>query len=214
MRPNDTAATPLPRADGDRPLLDTGATRLAHELVRCRGKCRRQELTIDGLTRTLTALRRGAMALKAENAELRAELNVLHRPHAAARHVDVTLPVGPEAPATARAALARALTGHVTEETLADAQLVVSELVTNSVRHAGVPAGVALQVSAHMVDGALRLEVDDPGGAGIIAPRDPDFEDGGGFGLQIVHTLAKRWGVSQDDGTRIWVELASAQAIV
>lgn len=155
MRPDDTAATHLPDAGADRPLLDHGATRLAHELVRCRGRCRRQELTIDGLTRTLTALRRGVMALKAENAELRAEIQVLHKPQATARYVDVTVAVGPEAPAAARAALTRALTGHVTQKILADAQLVVSELVTNSVLHAGVPAGAALQVSAHMADGAL-----------------------------------------------------------
>ena len=53
--------------------------------------------------------------------------------------LEATLPAGPAAPATARAALTRWLSGHVPVEVLEDARLLASELVTNSLRHAGSP---------------------------------------------------------------------------
>ena len=53
----------------------------ASELARLRAICRRQELAIEGLTRALARLRRGASALKEDNAELRAELDHLRRLH-------------------------------------------------------------------------------------------------------------------------------------
>jgi regulator of replication initiation timing len=45
------------------------------EFIQLRATCRRQELVIEGLTRALARLRRGASALKEENAELRVELD-------------------------------------------------------------------------------------------------------------------------------------------
>ncbi len=45
------------------------------ELVELRATCRRQEYAIEGLTQALGRLRRGAAALKDDNAELRAELD-------------------------------------------------------------------------------------------------------------------------------------------
>jgi regulator of replication initiation timing len=47
----------------------------ASELIRLRATCRRQEFAIEGLTQALGRLRRGASALKDENAELRVELD-------------------------------------------------------------------------------------------------------------------------------------------
>ena len=90
---------------------------------------------------------------------------------------------------------------------LADAELVVSELVTNGVQHAGLSADDSVRVGAAVSDGVLRLEVDNPGATGTTAPRDPDPERGG-FGLQIVEALADAWGVSRKGHTRVWVELA------
>jgi hypothetical protein len=54
----------------------------------------------------------------------------------------------------------------------------------------------------------MRLEVEDGGIAGSVTPRAPDLEHGGGFGLQVVETLSRRWGVNRDAGTRVWAELA------
>jgi serine/threonine-protein kinase RsbW len=99
-----------------------------------------------------------------------------------------------------------ALTGHVDGRVLADAELLVSELVTNSIRHAGLAADELVRVGAAVNDGVVRLEVDDPGSTGTIAARDPGAE-GGGFGLHLVDALAHAWGVSRDGQTRVWVEL-------
>ena len=82
----------------------------------------------------------------------------------------------PAAPTVARSVVAHALTGRVDGRVLADAELLVSELVTNSVQHAGLSADDFVRVGAAVSDGVLRLEVDNPGAAGTVAPRDPDSE--------------------------------------
>jgi hypothetical protein len=113
----------------------------------------------------------------------------------------------PTAPTVARAAVVHALTGRVDGRVLADAELVVSELVTNSLQHAGLSADDFVRVGAAVTEGVLRLEVDNPGATGTVAPRVPDSERSG-FGLRIVETLADAWGVSRKGHTRVWVELA------
>ena len=113
----------------------------------------------------------------------------------------------PAAPTVARSAVAHALTGRVDGRVLADAELLVSELVTNSVQHAGLSAEDFVRIAAAVTNGVLRLEIDNPGAAGTIAPRDPDAQRNG-FGLQIVDTLADAWGVSRKGHTRVWAELA------
>jgi serine/threonine-protein kinase RsbW len=94
---------------------------------------------------------------------------------------------------------------------LADAELVVSELVTNSVQHAGLSADDFVRVGAAVSEGVVRLEVDNPGATGTVARRDPDSERDG-FGLRIVEALADAWGVSRKGHTRVWVELACRPA--
>jgi anti-sigma regulatory factor (Ser/Thr protein kinase) len=88
----------------------------------------------------------------------------------------------------------------------ADALIVVSELVTNAIRHGGArsPAD-EVGVHAALRDAALRLEVTDPG---------PGFEPGGhgprpdgGYGLHLLDRLATRWGVTGGDPVTVWVEL-------
>ncbi len=120
---------------------------------------------------------------------------------------EVTLAAAPCTSAVARAAVAAWLAGHVGETTLADAQLLVVELVANSVRHADTPADAALNVRGEIRRGALRLEVEDRGSGGSIARRAADLQRGGGFGLNVVEALARRWGVDRDAGTRVWAEI-------
>jgi anti-sigma regulatory factor (Ser/Thr protein kinase) len=118
---------------------------------------------------------------------------------------------GLDAPATARAAVAAWLAPQVPDEVLDDAQLLVSELVTNSVRHAPLAAGAPIAVSVELFDAFLRVEVEDPGDVAIGAAA-PDLEHGGGFGLYLVETLAQRWGSRHEGGTCVWAELAIASA--
>ena len=123
---------------------------------------------------------------------------------------EVTLATGRDAPAAARAAVTDWMAGHIGGAMLTDAQLLVSELVANSVRHSGAAADAMLAVRAHVSADVLVLEVHDQGTGGSIRRRAPDMQAGGGFGLNVVETLSRRWGVNRDAGTRVWAELAFA----
>jgi anti-sigma regulatory factor (Ser/Thr protein kinase) len=117
-----------------------------------------------------------------------------------------TLPCGPDAPSLARAAVSRWLDSRPGVDR-DDACLLVSELVTNSVRHAGQPAGAPVHIRAAAINGFVRVEVHDHG-HGPVRRRAPDTRQGG-FGLHLVNLLAARWGVRHDPGTRVWFELAA-----
>ena len=119
---------------------------------------------------------------------------------------EATIPSGPEAPLLARTIVSRWLDGHSDERLQNDVRLLVSELVTNSVRHADQPPGAPLHLRAAAVDGVVRVEVADRG-HGPVRRRAPG-DRAGGFGLHLVERLAARWGVNHEDGTRVWIELA------
>ena len=113
------------------------------------------------------------------------------------------LPRDDRAPALARRALA-ATAADVDPGLVEDARLIVSELVTNSVRY-GAGDEVRLRIEADEHRG-LRCEVRDAG-SGFV-PRLPEGRrDAGGWGLQIVNRLADRWGVGHGS-THVWFELA------
>jgi serine/threonine-protein kinase RsbW len=115
------------------------------------------------------------------------------------------IPSGPEAPSLARTLVSEWLDGRTPERPHDDVRLLVSELVSNSVRHAGQPAGAPVRLRAAAVDGVVRVEVHDHG-HGRVRRRAADGT--GGFGLCLVERLAARWGVSHVDGTCVWFELA------
>jgi PAS domain S-box-containing protein len=120
----------------------------------------------------------------------------------------LSLPGGRLAPRAARAALGTALGTRAGERLAGDALIVLSELVTNAIRHGGArtPDDQVL-VHAALLPGALRLEVTDPG---------PGFEPGGhgpradgGYGLHLLDRVASRWGVTGAEPVTVWVELES-----
>jgi anti-sigma regulatory factor (Ser/Thr protein kinase) len=153
-------------------------------------------------------------ALRAENADLLAQLEVVRNPGAAQGYerLEAMLQAGPAAPATARAALTRWLSGHVPIEVLEDARLLASELITNSIRHRETQDDTSLRLAVQLREGALRIEVRDPGTTGAIAPREADRVGGGGYGLQLVDKLATRWGINRTGGTHVWFEVDAAGA--
>ncbi|HYI17608.1 MAG TPA: SpoIIE family protein phosphatase [Solirubrobacteraceae bacterium] len=120
---------------------------------------------------------------------------------------ELTIPGGIAAPGTARRALSDALTGRASEPLLADVLIVVSELVTNAIRHGGAKEpDEEVRLDAAFLDGVLRIEVTDPG---------PGFEPGGhgpradgGYGLHLLERLSARWGVAGSSPVTVWVELA------
>jgi anti-sigma regulatory factor (Ser/Thr protein kinase) len=124
------------------------------------------------------------------------------------RRLEVAVAGGLDAPTMARAAVAPWLSAWVSEKLLGDALLLVSELVTNSVLHAQLGRDDAICVRVEISDGLVHLEVEDPGDDAVIAARRPDRARGGGFGLDLVETLADRWGSRHDGGTCVWADLA------
>ena len=168
------------------------------ELDALRVACRRQAHVIELLTAVASNLRGGGAALSAENAELRSANERLGRQRGdgAARGegaLDVRLPLDARAPGAARIVVGR-LRGRVPALVLEDALLVVSELVTNSVCHSGASDGAVVVLRVDLTGTLVRLEVEDPGRGGVIAPRAADLD--GGFGLNLVQGLSERWGLS------------------
>jgi anti-sigma regulatory factor (Ser/Thr protein kinase) len=112
------------------------------------------------------------------------------------------------APSEARTALA-SLRHEVAPEIFHALELLVSELVTNAVRHARVkgedPDPIELRVEARQ-DG-VRTAVTDPGRGFRIPHGGPRPSGASGWGLYLVDRLADRWGVSADGTTRVWFEI-------
>jgi integral membrane sensor domain MASE1/anti-sigma regulatory factor (Ser/Thr protein kinase) len=111
-----------------------------------------------------------------------------------------------DCPARARAALAP-LAASLTDDDYSDLRLLVSELVTNSVRHAQLEAGDRISLRVEHSPRLLRVEVSDPGkGFGATIP-DPAPQGLGGWGLFLTEELADRWGIDRAEGrTTVWLE--------
>ena len=188
------------------------------ELERLRVARRRQALVIATLSEAVSNFHRGLKALRAENVELRAESDELrHRvltlseggSRAGDEVVELAIAASPSAPSIARKLLAGALSGRVAAPVLATAQLLLSELVTNSVRHSGVPAGDELLVRLRVWNDRCRIEVEDSGHDGAIAPRSRGPVEAGGMGLNVVQALSERWGLvrTAEGPTRVWAQV-------
>jgi anti-sigma regulatory factor (Ser/Thr protein kinase) len=117
-----------------------------------------------------------------------------------------------QAPRGARDAVGRWLTGQVGALVRTDVLLVVSELVTNSVLHAGAAPGDVIRVGLRTWNGRLYLGVEDAGRNGDVALRPARPGLAGGLGLTIVDQLTLGWGVSRRSGTRVWAEMARSAA--
>ncbi|HVF12854.1 MAG TPA: ATP-binding protein [Actinomycetota bacterium] len=121
--------------------------------------------------------------------------------------VKVNLPPHAEAARLARHALDSVASGRARPEVLEDAGLLISEIVTNSVRHGHPPPDAHIHLSLSLSEEKLRAEVCD-GGPGFSPEkirRSP--EQIGGWGLGIVQEVADRWGVDKNGGVCVWFEI-------
>jgi anti-sigma regulatory factor (Ser/Thr protein kinase) len=123
--------------------------------------------------------------------------------------MDVSFPVDPSTPAAARSALnVGAL--DVPSGVLPDLQLLVSELVTNSVTHADFDAGQRIELRVRVEPDRVRVEVQDPGPGFTPKPRGSDDPLDAGWGLYLVERIADRWGVVDGAPAVVWFEIGWA----
>ena len=115
--------------------------------------------------------------------------------------VVVALPAQPEAAGAARRLLVREGLDPDLDHTVT---LLVSEVVTNAIRHADMDSAERIVLAARLTDEWARIEVRDTGPG-----FDPDIRHTTqGYGLRMLDMLAARWGVDRDDqGTRVWFEI-------
>jgi anti-sigma regulatory factor (Ser/Thr protein kinase) len=122
--------------------------------------------------------------------------------------LDVSLPRDSRASALARRALA-SWRHSIEPELLDDLELLVSELIANSVRHAGPsPKTDGIHLRALAEAKRVRVEVVDPGNGFSHVLREPGPMQAGGRGLYLVEVLADRWGIESEPSTCVWFELA------
>ncbi len=134
--------------------------------------------------------------------------------------VRVRLPDAATSPRMARRVVADALSGRAEPDVTYTAELLVSEIVTNALRHASPElAGsrqLHLRVTLRLSDRIVRVEVTDPAWRAMSVPAartvttpGPLAESGRGLGL--VAAYAKEWGVTPHPGGKsVWFELELA----
>lgn len=131
---------------------------------------------------------------------------VCHLHTAVVEDATASFRAGPDAPFAARRFVAGVLAGrrHTDPAAAQDAQLVVSELATNAVIHAGTPFSVSLSF-----DGStIRISVHDWSSARPVM-RDAVPTAASGRGLRLVDAVTRDWGVEPaTDGKTIWAEFS------
>ena len=120
--------------------------------------------------------------------------------------IALELPAEPHSAKVARDAVA-GLDGHL-GEVFSDVVLVISELVTNSVRHAGLDASEPVQLSVNVEGDTVRVAVRDPG-PGFKPPAAPTRPRARRrLGPRARRAARARWGVEHDgEANVVWCEL-------
>jgi anti-sigma regulatory factor (Ser/Thr protein kinase) len=127
--------------------------------------------------------------------------------------LELALPAEPRSAGRARLALTAALAGEPgapVGEAADDAVLLVSEVVTNAVTHARSDLVLRAQLDA----GSLRVSVEDHEGDSLPARRDGTDGIDSGWGLNLVDSLSRAWGVeTTDKGKIVWFDLAVPEPV-
>ena len=114
-----------------------------------------------------------------------------------------------DAPANARRALDE-LSGRLSPNVLDDVRLLVSELVTNSIRHARLAPSQWVDLAVRIEGDTVRVEVIDPGPGFRPSVLRPTLYQESGWGLYLVEQVANRWGVVDDGAIHVWFEIDNA----
>ena len=118
--------------------------------------------------------------------------------------LELTLPAEPGSVAEARTKVCDALEPYLANGESETLKLLVSEVVTNAVKHGDSTHPVELHA---YWNSEVRIEVCDHGDGFTPTPRIGALDEPGGFGLYLVGQLADRWGVESDGGTTVWFVL-------
>lgn len=118
----------------------------------------------------------------------------------------VSFPSVTEAPSRAREVIGHEL-ASMSAKVREDATLLVSELITNAVRHASTSDRPEVELRIRSEPGRVRVVVADPGAGFVPSPRRPTLSDGSGWGLYLVDRIADRWGVLTEEQTEVWFEI-------
>ena len=121
----------------------------------------------------------------------------------------LTLTPGVHAAGMARRALER-LDEDLDPQRREDLRLLVTELVTNAVRHADAPAEEQVVLEVAVSDDRVRVEVCDAGEGFDRAPHRPRDDAASGWGLHLVERLSDEWGIARGTGTCVWFEMTRA----
>jgi anti-sigma regulatory factor (Ser/Thr protein kinase) len=124
------------------------------------------------------------------------------RIHEMPAELSIEIPRTAQAPSLARHALGE-LDGAIDPSVLPDVRLLVSELITNSVKYGG-DGPVRLEVTAG--EGRVRAEIVDQGAGFKPVQRGDDLEKVGGWGLHLVEQLTTEWG-TYEGSTHVWFEI-------
>lgn len=112
----------------------------------------------------------------------------------------------PSAVGEARRWVGAVAEGHVDPGQAEKLRLVISEIVTNALRHGSDGERIDLAVTPKPE--FLCVQVTDDGPGLVPRPRALETEEEGGFGLFFVEQLTRRWGVTRENHrTRVWFEL-------
>ena len=114
------------------------------------------------------------------------------------------MPAVPASAAAVRRLLARHLeTSPLDADTVADTQLVITELVANAVLHGKPYPDGKIEVGWSVDSDCVHLAVSDAGGPSAVNPRAASVEALNGRGLAIVGALTRTWSVTSTRGTRV-----------
>ena len=115
-------------------------------------------------------------------------------------------PATADAPGRARVAAESALKEGY-DELLETSLLLISELVTNCVRHGRLGPDKKIELKITTYSEGVKVDVSDPGVGFLYKPREGSLDRAGGWGLYMVDQLSSRWGLGDGFPTTVWFEL-------
>jgi anti-sigma regulatory factor (Ser/Thr protein kinase) len=119
----------------------------------------------------------------------------------------VCLPFEPTTARRARRMMATELASIVPRGVIDDAQLVLSELVTNGLKHGLPDAQNEIEVGWCVLDGYVRICVCDAGQTSVVDPSPVDLSAERGRGLAIVNSLCDTWSLDTHAGTTVTADI-------